>query len=189
MIKKYLYTWRLYCPETFWSLYIAVQYEMELLSINWPGKECNIGRWVLEAWRDFQTGSVVQLQPYPMDISSGVPKGAFGASSLPPEIPKSLHNRAKKKTRLWKLLKIAEFRTPTPQDVWKKNVITLPVPVTVTNWRDNNYSVKQTSRFLSSGAGVVLSATGNCKALRTTSRFRGTVRSSCDVTCRCGVAS
>ena len=44
----------------------------------------------------------------------------------------------------------------------KKNVITLPVPVTVTNWRDNNYSVKQTSRFLSSGAGVVLSATGNC---------------------------
>ena len=44
-----------------------------------------------------------------------------------------------------------------------KNVITLPVPVTVTNWRDNNYSVKQTSRFLSSGAGVVLSANGNCK--------------------------
>ena len=41
-------------------------------------------------------------------------------------------------------------------------MITLPVPVTVTNWRDNNYSVKQTSRFLPSGAGVVLSATGNC---------------------------
>ena len=43
----------------------------------------------------FQTCSVVQLQSYPMDISSGVPRGAFGASTTPPEIPKALHNRAK----------------------------------------------------------------------------------------------
>ena len=59
------------------------------------GRECNIGRWVLETYRDFKTGSVVQLQSYPMDISSGIPRGAFGASTPPPEIPKALHNRAK----------------------------------------------------------------------------------------------
>jgi len=31
----------------------------------------------------------------------------------PPKIPKALQNHAK-------LLKIAEFKTPSPQDVWKK---------------------------------------------------------------------
>ena len=33
----------------------------------------------------------------------------------------------------------------------KKNVITLPVPVTVTNWRDNNYSVKQNNPVACTG--------------------------------------
>jgi len=32
-------------------------------------------------------------------------------------------------TRLWKLLKIAEFRTPTPQDVWKKGSKILKLPM------------------------------------------------------------
>jgi len=31
-------------------------------------------------------------------------------------------------TRLWKLLKIAEFRTPTTQDVWKKGSKILKLP-------------------------------------------------------------
>ena len=31
-------------------------------------------------------------------------------------------------TRMWKLLKIAEFRTPTPQDVWKKGSKILKLP-------------------------------------------------------------
>ena len=63
------------------------------------------------------------------------------------------------------LLRFIYLPTDALVSCLKKNEITLPVPVTVTNWRDNNYSVKQTSRF------------------------RGTVRSICDVTCRCGVAS
>jgi len=37
----------------------------------------------------------------------------------PPEIPKALQNRAKLNP-IWKLLKIAEFRAPTHQDVRKK---------------------------------------------------------------------
>jgi hypothetical protein len=43
--------------------------------------------------------------------------------STPPQkkIPTALQNRAKLNT-IWKLLKIAEFRTPTPQDVRKKAV-------------------------------------------------------------------
>jgi len=32
-------------------------------------------------------------------------------------------------TRLWKLLKIAEFRMPTPQDVWKKGSKILKLPL------------------------------------------------------------
>jgi len=42
-----------------------------------------------------------------------------GGWTPPPEIPKALQNRAKLNP-IWKLLKTAEFRTPTPQDVWKK---------------------------------------------------------------------
>ena len=45
---------------------------------------------------------------------SGVPRGEWGVQIPPPEILKALQNRAKLSTRLWKLLKIAEFRTPTP---------------------------------------------------------------------------
>ena len=114
------------CPETFWSLCIAVQYEMERLSIKWPGGEWNIGRWVLETWRDLQTGCVVQLQTYPMDISSGVRRGRWGVQLHPPNsegLPQSF-----KKHRFSKLLIIAEFRMPTPQDVWKKGIKILKLP-------------------------------------------------------------
>ena len=47
-------------------------------------------------------------------------KGAVWGVQPPPEIPKAHQNCAKTQPYLWKLLKIAEFRTPTPQDVWKK---------------------------------------------------------------------
>jgi hypothetical protein len=46
-------------------------------------------------------------------------RGGLGVQT-PPEIPKALQNRAKTQPDLWKLLKMAEFRTPTPQDVRKK---------------------------------------------------------------------
>jgi len=47
--------------------------------------------------------------------------GGFGGSKPPP--PPKFRRPSKiipNSTRLWKLLKIAEFWTPTPQDVWKK---------------------------------------------------------------------
>jgi len=51
--------------------------------------------------------------------SSGVTTGEFGVSTPPPEIPKALQNRAKLNPTV-KTIKIAEFKTPTPQDVRKK---------------------------------------------------------------------
>jgi len=53
--------------------------------------------------------------------SSGVPRGGVWGCSTPP--PPKFRRPSKivpNSTRLWKLLKIAEFRTPTPQDVQKK---------------------------------------------------------------------
>jgi len=55
--------------------------------------------------------------------TSGVPRGGGGLGVQPP--PPKFRRPFKivpNKTRLWKLLKIAEFRTPTPQDVRKKAV-------------------------------------------------------------------
>ena len=47
--------------------------------------------------------------------------GAFGCSNhSPPEIPKALQKNRAKLNPIVKLLKISEFRTPTPQDVRKK---------------------------------------------------------------------
>jgi len=52
--------------------------------------------------------------------------GGLGGSNLP-EIPKALQNRAKLNP-IWKLIKIAEFRTPTPQDFRKKGSKILKLP-------------------------------------------------------------
>jgi len=54
----------------------------------------------------------------------GVPGGGVLNPPHPPEIPKALQNL----TRLSKLLKIAEFRTPTLQDVRKKGSKILKLP-------------------------------------------------------------
>ena len=52
--------------------------------------------------------------------AEGVVWGGGGVQTPhPPEIPKALQNPAKL-SPIWKLFKIAEFRTPTPQDVRKK---------------------------------------------------------------------
>jgi len=61
---------------------------------------------------------------------SGVPTGVVwggGFDPLPPEIPKALQNRAELNP-IWKMFKIAEFRTPTPQDVRKKGSKILILP-------------------------------------------------------------
>ena len=53
-----------------------------------------------------------------MSNDSGVPK-AGGVQPFPPKFRRPSKIVANS-TRLWKLLKIDEFRTPKPQDVWKK---------------------------------------------------------------------
>ena len=62
-----------------------------------------------------------------MARGSGVPRGGWGVQT-PSEIPKALQNRAKTQPDLWKLLQIAEFETPTPQDVQKKGSKILKLP-------------------------------------------------------------
>ena len=52
---------------------------------------------------------------------SGVPRGRdLGAQTPSPEIPKAFQIRAKLSPIVKTVKKIAEFRTPTPQDVRKK---------------------------------------------------------------------
>ena len=60
-----------------------------------------------------------------MCLPSGVP-GEEG--STPPPKFRRLSKIVPNSTRLWKLLKIAEFRTPTPQDVRKKGSKILKLP-------------------------------------------------------------
>jgi hypothetical protein len=52
----------------------------------------------------------------------------FGGSNPPPEIPKALQNRAKLNPIVKNVKQIAEFRTPTPQDVLKKCSKILKLP-------------------------------------------------------------
>ena len=53
--------------------------------------------------------------------------GGWGVQT-PSEIPKALQNCAKTQPDLWKLLKIAEFMTPTTKDVRKKGNKILKLP-------------------------------------------------------------
>ena len=60
-------------------------------------------------------------------FSSGVPRGVCGAQPPPPKFRRP-SKIVPNSTRLWKLSKIAEFRTPTPQDVRKKGSKILKLP-------------------------------------------------------------
>ena len=59
---------------------------------------------------------------------SGIPKGGFGVFKPPPPKLRWPYKIVPNSTRLWKLLKIAEFRMPTPQDVGKKGSKILKLP-------------------------------------------------------------
>ena len=60
--------------------------------------------------------------------TSGVPSGGgFGGVQTPPKLRRP-SKIVPNSTRLWKLLKTAEFRKPTPQDVRKKGSKTLKLP-------------------------------------------------------------
>jgi len=58
---------------------------------------------------------------------SGVPRGVGLGGFKPPTFrrPSKIVPNA---TRLWEVLKIAEFRKPTPKDVWKKGSKILKPP-------------------------------------------------------------
>ena len=61
-----------------------------------------------------------------MPLDSGIPREGLGCSN-PPEFPKALQNLAKLNL-ICENLKIAEFRTPTLQDVRKKGSKILKLP-------------------------------------------------------------
>jgi len=81
-------------------------------------------------WRLGQWLSVSQLgHKHEHNLCSGVPRGGIGGggSTPPPKFRRS-SKIVPNSTRLWKLLKIAQFRTPTPQDVRKKSSKILKLP-------------------------------------------------------------
>ena len=72
--------------------------------------------------RQARSSSMLQLSWYLFTIS-GVPgRGGWEVQPPPPKF------RRPNSTRLWKLLKIAEFRTPTPEDIRKKGSEILKLP-------------------------------------------------------------
>jgi len=54
--------------------------------------------------------------------------GIWGGSNSTPEIPKAFQNRAKRSPIVKTVKKMAEFRTPTPQDVRKEGSKILKLP-------------------------------------------------------------
>ena len=65
-------------------------------------------------------------------LVSGIPRGGGRSlEGLTPPQKKKFRRPSKivpNSTRLWKMLKIAEFRTPTPRDIWKKGSKILKLP-------------------------------------------------------------
>ena len=59
---------------------------------------------------------------------SGVPRGVWGVQTPPPNSEGLPPKSCQTQPHLWKLLKIAEFRKPTPQDVRKKGSKILKLP-------------------------------------------------------------
>ena len=57
---------------------------------------------------------------HPIAASSGVPRVGGGSNHPPPPKFRRPSKIVPNSTRLWKLLKIDEFRKPAPQDVRKK---------------------------------------------------------------------
>ena len=60
--------------------------------------------------------------------TSGVPRGVWGVQHPSPPKFRRPSKIVPNSTRLWKLLKIAEFRTPTHNDVWQKASKILKLP-------------------------------------------------------------
>jgi len=74
-----------------------------------------------------------EIFPFKKFQYSGVPRGVLGCSTPPPPEIRKVLKIVPNSTRLWTLLKIAKFRTPTPQYVRKKCGKILKLP-SVRNW-------------------------------------------------------
>ena len=66
-----------------------------------------------------KTDSLLQISSSEIHIPSGVPRGGVGVSNPPSKFQRP-SKIVPNSTRLWKLLKTAEFWTPIPQGVRKK---------------------------------------------------------------------
>jgi len=81
---------------------------------------CGSGRWTL--WRRCDDITAWNMEGNPRTVVY------WGGGSNPPSKFQRPSKIMPNSTRLWKLLKIAEFRVPTPQDVWKKGSKILELP-------------------------------------------------------------
>ena len=66
--------------------------------------------------------------PGPVGIEPVAYRGGVGVFKPPPRNSERLPKLCETQPDLWKLLEIAEFRTPTPQDVRKKGSKILKLP-------------------------------------------------------------
>jgi len=74
-------------------------------------------------------GCLIRIECSAFVWNSGVPRVGWGFNHpLPRNSEGKVLQNVFNSTRLWKLLKIAEFRTPTPQDVRKKGSKFLKLP-------------------------------------------------------------
>ena len=71
------------------------------------------------------------------DLCSGVPRGGVWGVQTPPQNSKGPPKLCQTQPDFRKLLKTAEFRTPTPQDVLKKGskILKLPRFAVVLYWQ------------------------------------------------------
>jgi len=97
--------------------------------INTASGIVTVFRWLISPFVTCVLNSHLKTVTIPDAVLSGVPRGeVWGVRPPPPKFwrpPKIVPNP----TRLWNLLKIAEFRKPTPQDVRKKGSKILKLPL------------------------------------------------------------
>ena len=105
----------------FWGLlHLLIKWSRCFGATCCPRHLWNLQDWIIHR-RNYVTSKIQDWITHWRDvISSGLPRGGgvgVWGVQLPLRTPSKIVPNL---TRLWKLLKIAEFRTPTPQDVRKK---------------------------------------------------------------------
>ena len=103
-------------------------FDMASYHLSYRGQGSEMGDCTY-ATADYRMQLVVLCVSCNFESSSGATRGEFGGFNPPP--PKFRRRPSKivrNPTRLWKMLKIAEFGTPTPQDVRKKGSEILKLP-------------------------------------------------------------